>query len=225
MKRTTGLIVVLLLSVGCGSARKGASLPPETVLAEICQPGSGAQHVRGDAWMWVSSEREGNARFPANVEVRRAGELRIDITNLLGGPEATVRVTDESIDVRRQGAASSSQLKSPEGHWNGIPVRWAKRLFLGQVPCAVGGAAERPARHLGEDRLEVNVGGERYEYAYRSFEGKFTAESLVWSGRDGASVQFSFRDFADGSRVAHQWEAKSASGSVKIRWKDREAVR
>lgn len=225
MKQTTGLIVVLLLSVGCGSARKGASLPPETVLAEMCQPGAGAQHVRGDVWMWVSSERDGNARFPANVDVRRAGELKLEITNLFGGPEATVRVTDQSIDVRKQGDAASSQLKSPEGYWNGIPVRWAKRLFLGQVPCPVGGARERPARHLDEDRLEVNVDGERYEYVWKVIEEKFTADTLTWQGRDGAGATFSFRDFEDGSRVARQWEAKSASGSVKIRWKDREAVR
>jgi hypothetical protein len=116
------------------------------------------------------------------------------------------------------------------GYWNGIPVRWAKRLFLGEVPCPTLGAAARGVRKLEGDRLEVRSGGDRYEYAWTEVEGKFTVEKLIWesanaSGGVGARVEFVFRAPEDKSRVAMQWEAQSSAGAVKVRWKEREAVR
>src|SRR4051794_28238687 len=134
MKLTRCGLFLVLLSIGCASApRLAKKVPPEELLEQACSAGKRIQSVRGTVWLKTSS-KEISGQFSANVTVAKADQLKLEVTNFLGGTEALISVSDEHYVVT--GIRGNRDEKNEGyGTWGGIPLKWATELFLGRVPC------------------------------------------------------------------------------------------
>ncbi len=198
-------------------------------LDSACSLGRTTKEVKGSVWLKAKS-KEASGQFPANVEAKataEGAELRLEVTNLLGGTEAVISVKDQNyrIEIPEQ----HKILEQGQVSWGGIPLRWATELFMGRIPCP-GSSAEAKFEMDAQGRLVVSVprtlgsDPERFVYSYRSWAGKPWPEALKWERKGSLplTVDFTFDDPEDRSGIPRKWEAKSARGEVKARWKDRE---
>lgn len=169
--------------------------------------------------MKVSSD-DARGQFPANVLVQDPQQLDLEITNLLGGTEATVTVRGDKYRVVKGGKESRSWQGT--GTWGGIPLRWASELFLGRFPCpAPQEQAKARVSIEGDDQLRVDVGSETYVYSVKEWSGKMWAFELEWmtKGSPGGDLKFEFAEPEDVTGSPLDWTAKSSKGEVRVRWK------
>lgn len=185
--------------------------------------------------------KEAKGQFPATIEARKPDQVQIEVTNLLGGREALIEVKQGKFSVDVPQKEGGTRHGEGEGSWGGIPLRWASRLFLGQIPCPI-------EIEESKIRLERNPDGdliaetqfERFVYRFRSWAGKAWPESLHWERKEiqpkkksfgaaaeavGAVVDFKFDAPEDQTGSPKRWEAKSSKGEVKLRWREMRIVR
>lgn len=215
----------------CATSSPVKETNPHQLLAEACAPGATIKGVHGNVYMRASSP-ETSGQFPATVEATAPSTVRMEITNLIGGTEAIISVQQRNYRIEIPGKPERTERGSQS--WGGIPLQWASDLFLGKVPCPAPARAmdlrlSRPQD--GELHVEVppSLDGDTqvFIYRFRLVQGRPWPESLHWE-RKAASlalqsqVDFRFDDPDPQTRSPLKWEAKSARGEVKVRWKDRE---
>ncbi len=212
---------------GCASAKKVNERDPAELLAEICSVGTQNQIVHGSLWMKAESV-EANGQFPADVRMDSPTELRMEVTNLLGGTEAVIEVHGNQYSVKTPNQKQGEQ--KGNGSWGGIPLSWSTALVLGRFPCPT--AEQRKLAKieaLDAEVLSVSIpaklgqDAEKFRYKLRSWAGKLWPFQIEWEkvGPFGNTVSFDFEDPEDGTRVPRRWSARSKAGSVKVRWKSR----
>jgi hypothetical protein len=220
----------LVLSSGCATAPTARELSdPKLLVAQACEPGAQSQEVRGSIWMKAVS-KDASGQFPATVTARAPDTLMLEVTNLLGSTQAVISVQGKKYSVTVPDKSGNQRKKEGAGSWGGIPLNWASDLFLGRIPCP-------SQEQLTDARLTVNEESqlvidiergepEKFVFSFRQWAGKAWPEKLHWqrSGKLAATVEFKFDDPEDRTRSPRKWEAKSALGEVKVRWRDREAT-
>ncbi len=235
-----GALAVTGIISGCATQAVRGNASPEEALALLDRtcgktaPGAGVSELTGSVWMKANSP-EASGQFPATLKVSGDERIDMEITNLVGGPVASIRVDGGKYEIRAHGKGKGGKDLVQKGAdtWGGIPLRWAPALFLGRVPCPSD--AQRASAKLRVDEkgsLVIDAEGESYVYGYRSWAGSPWPEKLTWrrtaSGgakNEATEVAFEF-DQPDGkSNVAKKWEARSSRGEVKVRWKDRDVRR
>jgi hypothetical protein len=213
----------------CAHGPTAKSADPRLLYERACTPGQASQLIKGAVWLKAQS-KEASGQFPAYVTAQAPDSLRMEVTNLVGGTEAVIAVKglQYSINVPKQ----KTRNEKGSGSWGGIPLRWSTELFLGRIPCP---APLKPGAQMalsrtddGELRVEVPAGlgsdPELYVYKFREYAGQPWPEQLHWErkGNFAVAVDFRFDDPEDKTLSPRKWEARSAQGEVKVRWKDRE---
>ena len=225
-------LALIGFSYGCAHAPLEKAEDPQKLIVQACAPGSLVKSVKGSAWMKLQS-KEVSGQFPANVISQGPEDLRLEVTNLLGGTEAVITVQGRhyEVNVPSKKKGTKAQKEEGSGSWGGIPLQWATDLFLGRIPCPAATVLSGSKISVGDSgdltvetpaSLEHEV--EKYVYHFRKWEGTPWPESLHWE-RQGAfanAVDFKFDDPEDKTRSPKKWEAKSSRGEVKVRWKDRD---
>lgn len=226
-------IVVCAISVlsGCAHQSVKSDGSPEALgalLDAACAPARDSSEVTGSIWLKASSP-EASGQFPANVKATAPSSLVLEVTNLVGGTEAIIKV--DGLKYSIQSTKKNVREQKGYGTWGGIPLVWATELFLGRIPCPR--AADRALAAAPNGALEVRTKrdlshpAERFVYTFRSWGSKPWPETLHWErlsskGSVDVSVDFKFDDPEDGTSSPRKWEAKSSLGEVKVRWKDRQ---
>lgn len=224
--RSLALAGLIALASGCAHMKISKDTTPAELLASVCEPGSSVRETKGSVWLKAKSD-EASGQFPAMVKATAPDSLYMEVTNLLGGTEARIKVSGRQYTVEVPG--KPEQDYKGYGNWGGIPLRWAADLFLGRFPCPEGDPGSLDATVTDEGELVVVVpatlGGDREEfhYRFRKWGGKPWPESLSWKreGPFGTSVEFEFDQPEDETRSPLKWEARSARGEVRMRWKQR----
>src|SRR5689334_17219323 len=127
----TSLLIIPLL-IGCATApRVEKTIPAQELFNSACEPGKAITSVQGTVWLKTDS-KEVTGQFAANVIASVPNQLKIEVTNILGGTEALISVHDNHYEVT---STSGKKEKKDEGFgsWGGIPLVWASNLFLGKV--------------------------------------------------------------------------------------------
>lgn len=225
---TLSILLFIFLLPACSTPeRVRGGYSPEALFNSVCAPGRSIQSVEGHLWLKAKS-KEVSGQFPADVTASLPAQLRLEITNFLGGTEALILVDGQHYEIRR-----GNQEKESEGYgsWGGIPLRWATDLFLGKVPCPNPDKKWKLNVNK-EGDLVVETGGpeaetpERFTYQFREYHNQPWADHLVWEklGERNDSVEFKFDDPEDSTLSPKKWEAKSSAGSVKVRWRSRKVT-
>lgn len=214
------LIAVGIISslTGCAHAPAGKGADSHTLFKNACGLGQANQAVKGTVWMKLDS-RDAKGQFPASVDAVSPDRVTLEVTNLLGSREALIQVDRGSytVDVPSRGKQAGHHAVGV-GSWGGIPLRWASELFLGRIPCPAENTVDR-IETTSDGDLVAETKTDKFTYHFRQWAGHAWAESLHWDGQ-GTQVDFKFDDPEDKTGSPRKWEAKSARGEVKLRWKD-----
>jgi len=231
-RSNTGLLLLASSAflANCARAPLQPELSPEVLRDAACAPSAKVKSVEGTIWMNAKSA-DATGRFPAQVSAKENGPLRIEVTNLLGGTEAIITVDGLKYQIDTPEKKNGKKtVESGFGSWGGIPLSWAKTLFLGRIPCPpAGGASQEKLSMLPDGRLRIDVpasmagAAQTFVFHFRRWLGQPWPDALEWEQRGalGAKVTFNFDDPEDRTAAPRKWEAKSDRGEVKVRWRDR----
>jgi hypothetical protein len=220
---TIGVLISFVGGVGCATPSPSfrQTYSSRELFQYVCESGKKLQAVKGGLRIKLNSE-EISGQFNAFVRIDSPEQLRLEITNLLGGTEAWVEITSSQLVVTRTGGTRESRQISSNGQWGGIPLQRVIQLFLGQIPCP-------EARDIvsldqkGNTQLFVKTQTQEYHYQIRNFEDQPWAESLDWKVIDPkpALIHFEFDDPEKETLSPKKWEAKSNQDRILVRWKNR----
>jgi hypothetical protein len=223
------LSLILVGSGGCTSAPKKTEEKIESSqeqLAQICSIGSQLASSQGTILIKTNS-KEVSGQFAASVNAIAPDKLRLEVTNFLGGSEALISIQGNRYELR----GTRNQVDQREvgfGSWGGIPLNWATDLFLGKFPCPAA-TSKLEVQTDSQGNLVALIApapdsdGQKFIYHLGEREGKVWPDSLHWErlGSSAVVVDFKFDDPESETLSPKKWEANSAKGLVKIRWKDR----
>lgn len=176
--------------------------------------------VKGEVWAKVESP-ELSGQFPASVRAVSPAQLYLEVTNLIGSPQAWMKIENGKIDLKltpeNQKEWGRQSMKSI---FAGLPLEYAPDLFLGRMPC--------PKRKVGDPELKMKVvneglevvsGSTRYFYHFTEYIQKPWAESVVIQSK--MKIEVEFFSPLDPDRAPLRWVASSPRGKIEVRWKDR----
>ena len=197
----------------------------DRLLHQTCETGQGAKQVEGTVWLKTQS-KDVHGQFNASVLATAPDELKLEVTNFLGGTVALISVREERYEITK----GPSEPVSASGYdsWGGIPLRWATDLFLGKIPCPTISdhlvLMKEESNQLTIEDLGDPLGAQKFNFKYRkSDDGLPWPESLRWerSSEPKGAIEFKFDKPEQGTFSPLQWEAKSSEGAIKVRWRDR----
>lgn len=175
--------------------------------------------AKGALWVKIRSGKE-ELQFPATVKVEK-NELNLEVTNLIGGREATIHIQGESFEIRSDTRPSMNQ--KGKGSWNQIPVSWALKGFLGQPPCFADGSPKFYSAGSKEGQIVFSLAGDRWVYDLETSAGKERITRLVReSAGAGQNLEIVFERPDPATGAPWAFRAVSLDGELKVRWKDRE---
>jgi outer membrane lipoprotein-sorting protein len=221
------ILGLLLFVVGCAHAPSQTHQSPDALLNYACSPGSSVQTVKGTVWMKAQS-KDASGQFPASVKAKAPDHLKVEAINLLGATQAVITVDGKSYSVQVPTKSGLKQREQGLNSWSGIPLQWATDLFLGRIPCP--SSAKQDIEITDKGDLKITTGAsqasedpETFIYHFKSVGGHAWPETLHWErkGPFANQVDFQFDDPDTKSLSPKKWEAKSAQGEVKVRWRDR----
>ena len=135
-----------------------------------CTPGKDVTSAKGHLWIKALS-KEASGQFPADAIATSPDQLKLEITNILGGTEALILVDGDHYEIKG-GKGQKETKEQGYGSWGGIPLRWAATLFLGKIPCPDPDKKWKMSTSLDGD-LVVESGGpeafapERFTYSFQ----------------------------------------------------------
>ena len=213
--------------IGCAHTPYSKKTDSKDLLSSACSIGQATKTVKGSVWLKAKSQ-EMSGQFPAFVLAQEPSTLKLEITNLVGGAEALISIQDGKYTV--EVPDKKKKVETGYGYWGGIPLKWGTELFLGRIPCPTAteisdaSVSVNPEGELIVETLR-SVRGDRelFRYRFREWNGGAWPEYLYWErkGNFKTSVNFRFDSPADNTGSPKKWEATSALGQVKVRWRER----
>jgi hypothetical protein len=232
--------VTLCLSIaltGCATFFPQSNSDPESsnstvagwavdrLLNQTCETGKGAKEIEGTIWLKTQS-KEVHGQFYASVLATAPDQLKLEVTNFLGGTVALISVKKTHFEITK--GPSEPVSNSGSDSWGGIPLRWATDLFLGKIPCPTLSShlvlKKEEANQLTIEAPEDPLGAQKFSFKYRKGnDGLPWPESLHWERFSDPKerVEFKFDKPETVTLSPLQWEASSSEGAIKVRWKDR----
>lgn len=213
---------------GCSGRPIQKKLSPELLFEMACLPGQKIKSQTGSVWMQIRSS-ESNGQFPALVNAEHPSQLRLEVTNLIGGTEAIIVVQGDQYRVNIPN--QKKEFEKGLGSWGGIPLHWATDLFLGKIPCPrkdlytkqILSLTEEGALTIKSSTSGNQTASENFIYKFRKWGSLFWPEALRWerAGPSPLIVEFKFDQPEEKTGSPIRWEARSIRGEVKVRWRDR----
>ena len=219
------VFIVFFLFTACSTTPFIKEKNPDILYAAACRHGKLVERVHGSVWMHVNS-KEASGQFPATVEVQKKNQnLKMEVTNLLGGTEAFIEVKNGRIQVD----LPNKGVRKGKGTWGGIPLRWTPSLFLGSVPCMKRSLARKSIKSVNSSHhliVKSPANTQSFQYEFREVSGKPWPQAVNWKAKlkNGQSleVRFEFEQPDLKMGLAKKWKIMSSFGEVSVRWKKRD---
>jgi hypothetical protein len=222
---------------GCASAPKPGEFSSREMMLSAC-PSGFTKKVSGSVWTKIES-KEMNGQFPASVLVDYPRSLAVEVTNLIGSPQAWLKIEGGKTELRftaeNEKEYGQSRARDVLG---GLPLEIAPRLFAGGVPCpSADKNQDIRVKQADEGGLEVEVldlrtrTKTRYVYTFLRHEGKPWVKTVEWektvrtpTGEGTQLVKILREEPMDPDGGPRRWSASSSSGEIRVRWKDRKIM-
>lgn len=211
---------------GCASAPKVGEFSAAELFRAAC-PEIDGKVVSGSFWTKLRSP-ELNGQFPASMRVDFPSRLVVEVTNLIGAPQAWLRIENGKTELRlsAQNEKRIGQTTQAQTMLGGLPLEHAPRLFAGGVPCP------GPAAHV-ETQSEIDSEGglivqardrrsntsTQYAYRFDRYLGLPWVREVRFEG-----VTITREEPASPDGAPKRWSASSSRGEIQVRWKDRSVV-
>ncbi len=196
-------------------------VPLEELFLRACLPGKNISSVQGAAWLKVKTE-EISGQFFSHLVASVPTQLRLEVTNFLGGTEAILSIQENQYTILR---GSDRQDWQGVNSWAGVPLRWINELFLGRIPCPLSRTSYRLSRGLkGELVVDTNEKeAEKFIYSFKESRENPWPNALHWEKKADMPfvLDFSFDDPEAETLSPTKWEVRSHKAWMKVRWKNR----
>lgn len=226
------IILSFLFLSACASTPMFQGLSGRELMAAAC-PNLTGKKISGSIWTKIES-KEMSGPFPASVRVDYPEHLAVEVTNLIGAPQAWLTIDHEKIDLRFT-AENQKEFGRPSAArevLGGLPLEIATRLFAGGVPCPSDDKNQDVRVKQISDGLEVvsldlrTRSTTRYVYSFIRYEGKPWVREVSWEKKTKAvgknrTVKITREEPMDPDGAPRRWIALSSQGEIRVRWKDR----
>lgn len=244
------VVLAALLVQSCASGRKSSGLlSSESTedlkvrerinrarLHEVCSVGGRIKSAQGTAWLKVR-KGEQSMQFPAVLRASDPDQLLLEVMNPLGGVEATIKGEGKTYEVSSS-RGGANETTGGQAAWNGIPLKFAYSMALGRVPCpdlrevvhveqkSLGATAPDQDRFIYRVPSTVEHQEEYFEFQVTRVSGVAWAKQLRWwigsNLEPAASVTLRFEEPEESTLSPLIWEAESAQGALKFKWRKRD---
>lgn len=232
-----GLVALIALVLACSSAPKRGEFTSQQLLEAACPANftneAGLKVVRGSVWTKMKS-REMNGQFPASVLVEYPRKLAVEVTNLIGAPQAWLKIENGKTELRFT-TKNEKEYGKPNARrmLAGLPLELAPRLFAGGVPCpSADKNQDLRVRQTEDGSLEVITldlrtrKRTRYVYRFIRYAGEPWVSEVEWSvvpktSQESSNLIRISREEPDTDGAPKRWDASSEHGEIAVRWKDR----
>lgn len=235
VKRSIPVWLVALSS--CATAPLSGEFSQRELMEAACPVQVTSKGVKGSIWTKVTS-REMTGQFPATVLVDYPTRLAVEVTNLIGAPQAWLKIENGKSELRFSVANEKEYGNQPRARsmLGGLPLELAPRLFMGGVPCPSDSKnSDIRIRENSEGGLEVEElslrtrDSTRYVYFFTRYAGRPWVKEIRWEklakdGQRGAKpnlITFQREEPMDPDGAPKKWSASSPDGEIWVRWKDR----
>jgi hypothetical protein len=232
------LIALSFLSA-CATTTKRGEFSDRDLMTAAC-PAMPAKKITGSVWTKIDS-KEMSGQFPATVLVEFPKKLAVEVTNLIGSPQAWLTIDDGKTELRFTAENEKEYGKAPRARdmLGGLPLELAPRLFAGGVPCPSDDKNQDiRIKQNDEGGLEVialdlrSHSSTRYVYTFSRYAGHpwvsiAEYEKLARRAPPGAKsnlIKIVREEPADPDGAPKRWSASSSHGEIRVRWKDRSVV-
>lgn len=233
------LFLVLFLGAvsSCATAPLSGEFSQRELMDAACPAGFSPKGVKGSIWTKVES-RELTGQFPATVRVDYPARLALEVTNLIGAPQAWLKVENGTTELRFSEGNEKEYGNQPQARsmLGGLPLELAPRLFAGGNPCPSDSKnSDIRIRENSEGGLEVEEldlrtrDSTRYVYFFTRYAGRPWVKEIRWEklakggNRSAKSnlITFQREEPTDPDGAPKRWSASSIGGEIRVRWKDR----
>ena len=128
-------VLGLVSSAACSTAPKRGEFTDRELMSAAC-PAGFTKKVTGSIWTKIES-KDLSGQFPATVLVDYPKKLAVEVTNLIGAPQAWLTINDGKAELKFTAENEKEYGKAPHARdmLGGLPLEIAPRLFAGGVPC------------------------------------------------------------------------------------------
>ncbi len=231
-----GSLAILSLA-GCATATKRGEFTEREMMEAACPVDFSAKTVKGSIWTKVES-KEMNGQFPATVLSEYPVRLAVEVTNLIGAPQAWLKIENGKTELRFTEENEKEYGKPPAARsmLGGLPLELAPRLFAGGAPCpsdtknhdvrvhenAEGGLEVEELDLRTRDRI-------RFTYVFTRYAGKPWVKEIRWERvvksvnrpAKASPITFFREEPTEPDGAPRKWSATSSAGEIRVRWKDR----
>jgi hypothetical protein len=228
---------------GCASTPNLSEFTPRELMESACPAdfidGTHPKVVKGSIWTKIAS-KEMSGQFPATVLVEYPKRLAVEVTNLIGAPQAWMKIENGKTELRfteenekEYGKASARTMLG------GLPLELAPRLFAGGIPCP-SDAKNKDIRvkqtDTGLEVIELDLRSRdqvRYVYTFTRYAGKPWVSEIEWeklakgARRSAKSkvIRVVREEPSSPDGAPKRWSASSEQGEIHVRWKERSVDR
>lgn len=231
------VIAALAVLSACATAPKPGEYSSRELMDAACPAGFASEEnprvVKGSIWTKIHS-KEMSGQFPATVLVEYPKKLAVEVTNLIGAPQAWLKVEDGKTKLRFT-AENEKEYGKPKSAamLGGLPVEQAPRLFAGGVPCPSDNKNQDiRVKQTSDGGLEViafdlrSRQQTRYAYQFTRYAGHPWVAHVEWGSvakdeRAAKIFQLTREEPSDPDGAPKRWTASSDRGEIQVRWKDR----
>ncbi len=143
----------------------------DRLLHLTCEAGQGVKQVDGSIWLKTQS-KDIHGQFSASVLAKAPDDLKLEITNFLGGTVALISVSQGHYEITQ--GPSEPVTASGDDSWGGIPLKWANALFLGSIPCPSLThhliLIKEEANQLTVEAPEDPLGAQKFSFKYKKID-------------------------------------------------------
>ncbi len=229
-------VFLAVLISGCATAPKRGEFTDRELLASAC-PVLAPKKITGSVWTKIESN-EMSGQFPATVLVEYPRKLAVEVTNLIGSPQAWLTIEGGKTELKFTAENEKEYGRAPRARdvLGGLPLELAPRLFAGGVPCPSDDKNQDiRVKQTDEGALEIVAldlrtrASTRYVYfftkvAARPWVREADYEKLARRGPPSAKsnlIKIIREEPSDPDGAPKRWSASSSHGEIRVRWKDR----
>ncbi len=233
--RSVGIFGVVFITA-CTSAPKRGEFADRELMSAAC-PAGFTKKLSGSVWMKIES-KEMSGQFPATVLVDYPKKFAVEVTNLIGAPQAWLTIENGKTELKFTAENEKAYGRTPRTRdvLGGLPIDLAPRLFAGGVPCPSDDKNQDiRVKQTDEGGLEVTTvdlrtrASTRYTYTFTKFAGRpwvseTDYEKLARGAKGSAKsnlIKIIREEPSDPDGAPKRWSASSSHGEIRVRWKDR----
>jgi hypothetical protein len=213
-----GLHLISCSTLPQASHQKLSTSEAKAFLTKWCssvgRPSSAHHELKGEVLV-RSSTREFKGQYPASVHFSKEGTFVLEVTNLIGGTVAMLKVNESSIEIiySSQPKFNRKGIKS----YMGLPVKLLLQMLHGDLPCP-----DLKEDVFGDTRILVKDGRFHWEFERAETDAGMIPFKVKITEAGREQVDFRIEKWNQMEGYAEKVKVSTPEGELKWTWRSRD---